>query len=54
MWAADAQVIEDAAAVTPLRDLIEPRRNEGDDPDLHLNIDSKSDVERLRALRRDS
>ena len=52
--AADAQVIQDAAPDTPLRDLIEPRRIEVDDPDLHLNIDTISDVERLRALRRDS
>ena len=43
----DCEIILQAAADTPLRDLINPARMEVEDPHLHLNIDTEEDIEQL-------
>ncbi len=45
--ASDCERVLKAAPDTPLHDLIEPQRIEVDAPHLHLNIDTKEDVEEL-------
>ncbi len=45
--ALDCERVLKAAPDTPLHDLIEPQRIEVDAPHLHLNIDTKEDVEEL-------
>ena len=43
----DCEIILQAEADTPLRDLINPARMEVGDTHLHLNIDTEEDIEQL-------